>query len=264
VQSGLDEVLSRMVGGGEIRCRRGNIFAVVAPTAGNGGTFVSTNLAAHLGRCVEDEHIFVDVSSGYSKIGLMLNAEPENMLEDVCARLHRVDRISLLSLFHRDETGLKMLYGDPDTSNQNFLSPDAVRKLTVLARMAAQSTVYHIGADIRQPQVDAMGMSDRVVVVVRPDFPSLNRAASTMDRLTQQGVSSDRMVVVINFWGEPGLASKAHIEETLDWQNPHYLSYDPGRVNRCVNEGRLLLQRYPRCRVSRQLRKLAQTLLQQK
>jgi Flp pilus assembly CpaE family ATPase len=261
LRGGLDEVLSRMVGGGAIRCARGSIFSVIAPTAGNGGTFVSTNLAGQLHSVAGGESVLVDICCGFSKVGLMLDAHPEHSLEDVCGRIHRTDRFSLLSYFHKDPTGAKLLYGDPERSNDSFLNSDVVRKLTVLTRMAASATIFQIGAAIRQPQVDAMRTSDRVVVVVRPDVPSLNRAAMTMDQLGRYGVSPERLLVVINFWGEAGLASKQHIEETLNWKDPFYLSYDPGRVNRCTNEGRLLQTRYPRCRVAKQLGKLAQMLM---
>ena len=156
---------------------------------------------------------------------------------------------------------MKLLYGDPEKPNSSFLNSDIMRKMTVLTRMSAAATVFHVGSDFRQPQIDAMRMSDRVVVVVRPDVPSLNRAAITMDQLGRYGVSPERTVVVVNFWGEAGLANKQHIEETLSWKNPFYLSYDPGRVNRCTNEGLLLQSRYPRCRVARQLGTLAQKMM---
>ena len=240
---------------------RGGVFSVIAPTGGNGGNFVASNLAGQLVNCSGGESAFVDVCAGNSKIGLTLHAEPENMLEDVCGRIHRVDRFSLLSYFHKDKTGLKLLYGDPERPNNAFLNSDIMRRMTVLSRMSAAATVFHIGSDFRQPQIDAMRMSDRVVMVVRPDVPSLNRAAITMDHLGRYGVSPERTTVVVNFWGEAGLANKQHIEETLSWKSPFYLAYDPGRVNRCTNEGLLLQARYPRCRVARQLATLAQQLM---
>ena len=261
LQSGLGEVLNRMVGGGAIRCSRGAIFSVVAPTAGNGGTFVSANLAGQLHTLVEGQGAFVDISAGFSKIGNTLQAQPQHYLEEVCGRIHRMDRFSLLSFFHEDDSGLRMLYGDPEKHNSKFLTSEVLRKMTVLSRMAAQSAVYHIGSDIRQTQMDAMRMYDRIVVVVRPDVPSLNRAAHTMDLLGNVGVTPERMLVVVNFWGEAGLANKQHIEETLSWKDPFYLSYDPGRINRCTNEGHLLQKRYPRCRAAKQLSQLAKKLL---
>lgn len=262
LQGGLDELLGRMVGGGAIRCKRGAVFAVLAPTGGNGGTFVATNLAAHFVGLAKGETAFVDVTTGFSKVGLALDLEPEHTLEYVCGRMHRLDRVSLLSYFHEDKSGLRLLYGEPESSNESYLDSDAVRKLTILSRMSAGATVFHVGANIRQPQVDAMRLADRVVLVVRPDVPSLNRAALAMEHLDQWGVPAERIRVVVNFWGEPGLASRQHIEETLHWKDAFYLAYDPGRVNRSTNEGLLLKLRYPRCRVSRQLAKLAQTLLE--
>ena len=261
VAGGLDELLGRMVGGGAIRGVRGGIFSVVAPTAGNGGTFVASNLAGQLVNCSGGQSAFIDVSAGHSKIALTLNAEPEHSMEEVCGRIHRLDRFSLLSFFHKDKTGLKLLYGNPEKPNSSFLNSEIVRKMTVLSRMSAAATVFQIGSDIRQPQVDAMRMSDRVVLVVRPDVPSLNRAAMMMDQMGRYGISPERTVVVINFWGEAGLANKSHIEETLSWKNPEYLAYDPGRINRTTNEGLLLQARYPRCRVARQLTALAEKLM---
>jgi Flp pilus assembly CpaE family ATPase len=250
-----------MMGEGEIRCQRGRIFAVVAPTGGNGGTFVSLNLAAQLAKSVSGKGAFIDMACGLSKVPLVLHHEPESTIEDACGRLHRSDRSSLLGMFHRDDSGLQLLYGPSDQPSDNFLTSEVVRRLAVLSRMAAASTVLRIGSTIRQPQVDAMRLADRVVMVVRPDVPSLDRASATMDRLGGYGVPAERIVVAINSWGEYGLATKAHIEETLHWKGPHYLSYDPGRVNRCVNEGVLLQNRYPRCRLAKELGKLGKQLM---
>jgi Flp pilus assembly CpaE family ATPase len=191
----------------------------------------------------------------------MLDAHPELSLEDVCNRVHRLDRTSLLKTFHRDESGLFLLYGSAEQPSESYLTSEVVRKLTVLSRMAAGSTVIGVGHYLRQPQFDALRLADRVVVVVRPDVPSLNRAATTIDQFAHYGISKERMVVAVNFWGESGLVSKQHIEDLLHWKNAQYLTYDPGRVNRCVNEGLLLQRRYPRCRIARDLGKLAKMLL---
>lgn len=261
VQTGLNDVLQRMFDDGKIRCQHGQIISVVAPTAGNGGTFVSLNLAGQLAKLCKGDNAFVDVSSGSSKVALTLDAEPELSLEGVCGRLHRLDRNALLGTFHHDETGLYMLYGSPEKATDGFLNTDVVRKLTILSRMATSTTVLGVGNCLRQPQFDAIRLSDRVVMVVRPDVPSLNRAATTMEQLADFGIGTERMTVVVNFWGEPGLVSKSNIEETLQWEGAYYLAYDPGRVNRCVNEGVLLQRYYPRCRLSRQLGKLAKMLV---
>lgn len=263
MHQGLNDVVLRMMGEGEIRCQRGKVFSVVAPTAGNGGTFVSLNLAAQLAKQVKDKAkgAFIDMGCGLSKVALVLHHELESTIEDTSTRLHRLDRTSLLGMFHEDESGLELLYGPPDHPSDNFLTGEVVRRLAVLSRMAAASTVLRIGSTIRQPQIDAMRLSDKVVVVVRPDVPSLNRAATTMDNLNGYGIPTERIVVAINFWGEAGLASKAHIEETLHWKGPHYLTYDPGRVNRCINEGILLQKRYPRCRLAKELGKLGKLLM---
>jgi Flp pilus assembly CpaE family ATPase len=201
------------------------------------------------------------MTAGRSKLALMLDAHPENSLEDVCNRVHRLDRTSLLRMFHHDESGLHLLYGAADQPSDSYLTSEMVRKLTVLSRMGSASTVLGVGHTLRQPQFDALRLSDHVVVVVRPDVPSLNRAATTIDQLATYGISKERMIVAINFWGEAGLVSKQHIEEMLHWKNAHYLTYDPGRVNRCVNEGLLLQRRFPRCRVARELAKLAKQLV---
>lgn len=261
LQTELTEVVQRMMGGGEIRCQRGVVVAVVAPTAGNGGTFVSVNLASQLALACGGQGAFIDMTAGRSKLALMLDAHPEMSLDDVCNRVHRLDRTSLLRTFHRDESGLHLLYGSADQPSDSYLTSEMVRKLTVLSRMAAASTVLGVGHTLRQPQFDALRLSDRVVIVVRPDVPSLNRAATTIDQLANYGISKDRMMVAVNFWGEAGLVSKQHIEEMLHWKNAHYLTYDPGRVNRCVNEGLLLQRRYPRCRLARELGKLAKLLV---
>jgi Flp pilus assembly CpaE family ATPase len=261
LQSDLTDVVQRMMGGGEIRCQRGNVVAVVAPTPGNGGTFISVNFASQLALASGGPGAYIDMSAGRSKLALMLDAHPDNSLEDICNRVHRLDRTSLLRSFHKDESGLYLLYGSPDQPSEPYLNSEMVRKLTILSRMGAASTVIGVGHHLRQPQFDALRLADRVLVIVRPDVPSLNRAATTIDQLTTYGISKDRMVVAINFWGEPGLVSKQHIEDLLHWKDAHYLTYDPGRVNRCVNEGLLLQRRYPRCRLARELGKLAKLLI---
>jgi Flp pilus assembly CpaE family ATPase len=261
LHSGLGEVLHQMLGEGEIRCQRGRVLAVLAPTGGNGGTFVALNLAAQFAGAVNGPAAFLDMSAGCSKVPLMLAHEPETTLEDTCGRLHRIDRASLLGLYHRDPCGLNLLYGSAEHPSEGYLNSEAVRKLGVLSRMSAAATVLNVGQMLRQPQFDALRLADKVVLVVRPDVPSLNRAAMTIEQITHLGIQPERMVVAVNFWGEYGLVSKQHIEEILHWKNAVYLTYDPGRVNRCINEGVLLRNKFPRCRLAKELTRLAALLM---
>ena len=256
----LDEALFRLVGEGEVRCDRGLLVAVHSPLGGSGGAFVALNLAGQFAKEDEAGAAIVELSAGRGKLGLMVDLEPEYELEEICRRLHRLDRRSLAQLLYRHDTGLRFLINSPSQPADRFLQSDHVRRIIVLARMAAKKAVMFLGDRLDRVQADAVRLCDQVLLVMRPDVPSLNRTIAAREELADIGVSSNRISVVVNQWGRKGSLAKNHLQEALETEDLQYIPADDGRVNRALNEGWLFQEKYGRSRVGRSIAKLAKSL----
>lgn len=256
----LDAALHRLAGGNDLRRTRGELISVVSAAGGSGGSLVALNLAGHYAMEKDSDAAFIEMASGYGKIGMMLDLSPAIDLEGICQRLHRLDKAVLTSSLYADKCGLKLLINSPKRSTDYFLTGDSARKLAILSRVVAKTTVMYVGDRLGPPQMEALKSSDHILMVVRPNVPNVNRAGMTMEELASAGVPRDRFLVVVNFWGQRGQLSKKQVQEALHVDEAVYLPFDDGRVHQAVNHGIMFQSKFKRSRLGRSIAGIAKAL----
>jgi Flp pilus assembly CpaE family ATPase len=99
-----------------------------------------------------------------------------------------------------------------------------------------------------------------VVFVIRPDVVAVRRAAWALDVCERNGVSRERIQLVVNRWGQSGQLSMQQIETTLNMKAIEQIPDDPSRLNQATNQGVLLQQYARRASISRKFDSLASKL----
>ena len=256
----LDAAIDRLVGSGEVEPIRGHLVCVAAPLPGQGTTLVSLGMAAHYAKKDPGAAALAELTADYGKMALLLDLEPEISLSEVCQRLHRMDRPSMARSLLAHSSGVAMLLKRKENTARDILDKEAVRKIALLLRASMQHTVLATGGRLEEPQLEAMRSADQVVMVLKPDVPTLTRAIWAIDRAVDYGVALDRLAVALNYWGERSLVPVRQVTQTLNVSDVFTVPYDPGYVNRSANEGTLFQQRYPRSRIARAIASMADTV----
>jgi pilus assembly protein CpaE len=157
-------------------------------------------------------------------------------------------------------SGLRVLANAVDAVQNRYLTTEAVRRLAILARVAIRYTVLALDNRLSEVEVEAMRLSDAIVVVIRPDVPGVRRARWALAEAVTQGVPRNRFRVVVNRYGQSGQLPLAQIESALGFKARHLIPDDPGSVNRAANEGQLLRAGLWQRRIHRRFAALAGVL----
>ncbi len=259
-RSGLESLLQRLMGQGSAPRPRGTVISVYAPLPGSGGTTVAANRAGAFASAYPNEAALVEVAREHGDLALLLNITPSHTTRDACMRWQQLDRTSLGNSFEAHASGAKVLVNGVDQFANEHLSRDAVRRLAVLSRFLNGYTVFALESRLGAEELEIMRLSDRVVIVVRPDVVAVRRARWALDVCDQKGISRDRIQVVVNRWGQPGQLTIQQIEGTLGMKVLEQIPDDPSRMNQATNQGVLLQQYARRATISKRFDSLATKL----
>jgi pilus assembly protein CpaE len=260
MRSGLETVIHRLIGQGSATRPRGTVIAVYAPLPGSGGTTVASNLAGAFAAAHPKETALVELARDFGDLGLLLNVTPAHTARDACMRWRALDRTSLENSFEPHASGANVLVNGSDVFSNEFLTKDAVRRLAVLSRFVYAYSVFALESRLGEEELEVMRLSDRVVMVIRPDVVAVRRARWALDTCEQNGISRDRMQLVVNRWGQPGQLTLQQIETTLGMKILEQIPDDPSRLNQATNQGVLLQQYARRASISRKFDALATKL----
>ena len=234
-----DSALQRMNHSQTARKQRGLVVSVFAPAAGSGGSTVAANLAGAFLRKHPESVGLIELSHEAGDLSLMLDASPEHLLADVCRRSDSLDETSLGNSFFKHSSGVHLLPTGED-HDVDVLTAEATRRIAVLSRVCHQATVLALDSRVGPCEIEAMRLSDHVLIVVRADVPAVRRTQKAILQLVEQGVPKERFRLVVNRWGQGGQVPLKQIETSLKMEVFQSIPDDPSKVNKSANRGVLL------------------------
>ena len=95
------------------------------------------------------------------------------------------------------------------------LSPALVRQMFVLLRTSYEFVVVDLGHAFSDAQIEAVRLSNVVLLPVVADVPGLRRVRWALDTAESLGISRDRFQIVLNRYGGKNQVAKAKVEEAL-------------------------------------------------
>lgn len=260
VEREMPTVVERLMNSGSLRRERGSIVSVLAPAAGSGGSVVAANLAGALAELHPEHVALVELTRRSSDLALLMNVTPEHSITDVAATWRRLDRMSMKHYFVREElSGVNLLLNEMDKHPDAHFPTEAVHRMGLLSRLSFRFTLFALEGNLDAAEIEALRMSDKIVLVVRPDVPSVRRTQWTLQVLEEQGISLQKIQLVVNRWGSAGQLKLKQIQESLGMETNQLIPEDSRRVNQAVNHGVLLRTLAPRSKIYNRFRELAST-----
>lgn len=240
---------------------RGTVISVFAPMAGSGGTTVAANLAASIAYMRPDDDTgLIELAGEFGDLALLLDIDVAHTAEEVCQRWRVLDPVSLRGSLQPHRTGLRVLVNDPDRPANDHLHVESVRRLAVLSRVAMHHAVMALDHRISERELETMKLSDHVLLVVRPDVPSIKRAHWALNQAAEAGVPQDRFKLVVNRANMRGRLSRSDIEAAMNLPIQYRISDDTRAVTRAANRGELLRERAGLRSIARQFNAMARDL----
>jgi len=237
----------------------GRSVCVIKPSGGSG----CSTLAANLAILVAQEHkkcALLDLDLVSDDLTALLNLKPNTTLADLEKYSNKMDRsVFERSLTHHD-TGVSLLASSRVHEDSALITARCIREVLDWAQTLYPYVVADVGQPFQEIKLEALRTADVILLVFRLDFSSLRNAKRAVEHLDKNGIGRERVVLVVNRFGQFKELLASEAEESLGMKVTYYLADDPKTANEANNKGIPMVVGAPRSKVSSSIALLAKGL----
>jgi Flp pilus assembly CpaE family ATPase len=239
--------------------KRATIVAVFNPKGGVGKTTIATNLASSLQMNHGQRVLLVDADTVTGHVTTSLGLEQVRTVADSWreqADGNPAESLPEIASVHPSGMSVVALTSSP--MNIEILEPERVADAITAARRGYDFVVVDLHPSYSSINRAIFDKADRILVPVTPDVPALRAAVQLRDVGTELGFA-DRLALVINR-ANSGV-SVADMEKTVGMPALALIRSGGLLFVRAANEGRTVIEMYPRERISDDFNALAETVV---
>ncbi|MDA7978716.1 MAG: hypothetical protein MPJ50_08095 [Pirellulales bacterium] len=246
---------------------RGRVISVISPTSGSGATTLAANLAGALAGWHPQGVVFAEIGRTVADVPLRLDFAAEIGTNEICRRWEQLDSTSLVAGLQQRGSGLRVLAHTGDDQahydahyDDDPLQPMAVHRVGVLMRSNFPFSVWKLDSTIDEECLEALRLSDDILIVIRPDVLCVRRAQVACQLLETQGVETEQIRLIANRWGQPGQLTRRQIESALERPIFQTIPDEAKIANKALNRGSLFSEVSRAAPLTKSIVKLAKRL----
>lgn len=236
---------------------RAKLVVVFNPKGGVGKTSIAVNLAAALGLRRDQRVLLVDADTVTGHIASSLGIDQIRTVVDSW-RDDEVGTESFADVAAAHPSGVQVVVLASSPLHTEVLVPDRVANAISNARRGNDFVIVDMHPDYGDLNLAIFERADRIIVPVTPDVPAIRAAVQCRDVFTELGLR-DRLSLVVNR-ANSGV-SVADLERTIGMPALAEIRSAGLVFVRAANEGRMVVERFPREKVTEDFDRLAAKLL---
>ena len=202
----------------------------------------------------------MDADLQFGDVCISLQVEPQHTIVDAARDLAELDESLLESLLATHTSGMRVLSSPLEPSLADEVSTQViVRTLGMLKRMF-DYVIIDTAPFLDEPLLSILERSDVVLLVVDMDLPAVKNAKLALDTLKLIKFPFEKIKLVLNRVNSKARLDINELERSLGLEVQAAISSDK-LVPRAVNEGVPVVLLYPRSRVAKDMRGVANLVI---
>src|SRR5918994_564525 len=238
---------------------KATVIAVFNPKGGVGKTTIATNLASALQMRKGQNVLLLDADTvtGHVNTSLGMN-EVRTVVDSWRDELDGGPMESLVDLAAAHPSGLRVVSLTSSPLHTEILEPARVAAAISAARRGFDFVVVDMHPSYSDLNLAIFEVADRILVPVTPDVPAIRAAVQLADIASELAIR-DRLALVINR-ANSGV-SVADMERTVGMPSLALLRSGGLLFVRAANEGRTVIEMFPREKISEDFDALADRIM---
>ncbi|MEO8208229.1 MAG: AAA family ATPase [Chloroflexota bacterium] len=238
---------------------RSPIIAIFNPKGGVGKTTIATNLASALQGRRDRQVLLVDADTVTGHVTMSLGMDSGRTLVDAWQDEDDGGPAEgLLDIASTHDSGIRVAALVSSPLSMPNISPDRVEEALAAARWGVDAIVVDLHPSYSEVNQRIFSIADRVIVPVTPDLPAI-RAATQLCAVADELGIRDRLALVVNR-AKSGV-SVEQIEQAVGLTSIASIRSGGMLFVRAANEGRTVLDMFPKDPVSKDFEDLADRIL---
>ncbi len=243
--------------------KKGKIINIIGSKGGVGTTTIAVNLAINLKESKESLSVaLIDMNLIFGEVPVFLNIDSAFNWGEVARNISRLDVTYLMSVLSKHSSGVYVLPSPTGLDGVNAATPAIIEKLLNEMLEVFDFVIVDGGQSFDDSSLKMLEMSDSVLLVGTLSLPCLTNMRRLLWTFKKLGYPSDeRIRIIINRYHKKSDVSSKEAEETINKKISWLVPNDYSTTMSAINRGKSLSSAAPDQEISKNLRKMAQSLL---
>lgn len=182
----------------ELSTPRGEIFTIFGAKGGTGKSTLAVNLAAAVALGGEESVLVLDLDTRFGDIAIMMGVSARRTVADLAVGVDDLTPEAFRQALARHESGAMVLAAPRHPSEWATVTSAHICQLVQMGASLFDYVILDTPGTFNDVVATGIAVADRVVAVSSLDMTSVRETAYMLDRLEADGMSMDRVLLVLN------------------------------------------------------------------
>jgi pilus assembly protein CpaE len=245
--------------------KRGKLINVLGSKGGVGTTTIAVNLAMSLQELRPSSSVvLVDLNLQGGDVALFLDIEPTNTFDDITADLSRLDKTFLTSILTRHPSGLYLLPSANHMEGMSEWTLECVERSLEMLQSMFDYIILDSGHLFDDITVTTLNRPSTLLLVSTLTLPVVRHTKRLVTLLSQLNYPTESIKIIVNRYKSKHEISLQDFEDSLKQKPFGVVPNDYITASSSINTGRTLAGIRKRAKITKSIKKLAHTFLEEK